>query len=201
MRTHTLHVHAYLYASRQRIRAYVTSVCIYEYTPPPMCLPRSLRSLETCPYAPSWRASLARGTCPCAWVNGVSGPFFREGGLWLPSQIFLFACTACRQCSQFTGCVYLRCTVSTDYTRVDMYVHGVYKLCKVSRKLCKVSRKLCTVQRVYKLCTVSTWRQGDCRLYVHAKASPILRIHGKMHTRIRAYTYTSAHCIVEHLAG
>ena len=59
--------------------AYVYAhVYVYVYTPPPMCLPRSLCSLENCLYAPSLLASLAQETCPCAQVDGVSGPFFSQ---------------------------------------------------------------------------------------------------------------------------
>ena len=53
-------------------------------------------------------------TCPCARVNAVSGPFFREGGQML------------------SLCVYNIPTVSTISRPPPLVVHSVYRLCKVS---------------------------------------------------------------------
>ena len=53
--------------------------------------------------------------CPCARVNGVSGPFFREGGLRAPSQTLSL-------------CVYNMPTVSTISRPRPFMVHSVYRL-------------------------------------------------------------------------
>ena len=90
-----------------------------------------LRNFEGCTYTcvhvyTYTRIRIYVYTCPCAWVNAVSGPFLREGTFGPLPKYCLFASTTCRQCLQLAGRVYLWCTVSTDYTRVNVYVHSVY---------------------------------------------------------------------------
>ena len=53
--------------------------------------------------------------CPCARVNAVSGPFFRQGGLRPPSQMLSLR-------------VYNMCTVSTTSRPCLFVVHSVYRL-------------------------------------------------------------------------
>ena len=67
-----------------------------------------------------------------------------------------------RECAQ---CLHV-CTVSTDWTRVNVYVHSVYKLCTVSTNYAQC---LQTMHGVYKPCTVSTCIQGVYRLSVYAR--------------------------------
>ena len=90
----------------------------------------------------------------------------------------LFVSTTCRQCLQLADRVYLWCTVSTDYTRVNVYVHSVYKLC-----------------------TVSTYIHGVYRPYIPARIRVYVRIREKVaytsririHVYVYAYTYARKH--------
>ena len=88
-------------------------------------------------------------TCPCARVNAISRPFFREGSQILSLHIYSMPTVStisrprllvvhsvhriypgkrvCAQCLQTMQTVYKLCTVSTNYTRVNVYVHSVYK--------------------------------------------------------------------------
>ena len=73
------------------------------------------------------------------WAGGLNGyHFFCEAyamhDLKPLGDCFccLFSPTRCRQCVQSAGRVYLWCTVSTDWTQVDVCVYSVYKLCIVS---------------------------------------------------------------------
>ena len=128
-----LYVHAY--TSRIR-RAYV-------YTYMYMCIP--VYTLRVYVYAYS---------CPCARVNAVSGPFFRERGrhivrniassrlqhadvstisrphlLVVHSVCRLYSGTlVCAQCLQTTHSVYKLCKVSIDYTytRIRVYIAHMY---------------------------------------------------------------------------
>ena len=56
-------------------------------------------------------------TCPCAWVNAVSRPFFREGGLSFPN---------------LSTCVYNMPTVSTISRPCLLVVQSVHRLCNLS---------------------------------------------------------------------
>ena len=127
---------------------------------------------------------MSKRICPCARVNGVRK--------YSVPKYCLFASTTCQQCLQLAGRVYLWCTVSRNYTQVNVCVHSVYKLCKVFANYAQCLH-VCTVSTDYtpvnvyvhsvcKLCTVSTCIQGVYRLYVY--------------TRIHVYVYANMHVYV-----
>ena len=104
-------------------------------------------------------------TCPCARVNAVSGPFFREGGLWPPSQILSLR-------------VYNMLTMSTISRPRLLVGHGVYRL---------YPGKLVCAQCLQNMHSVhKTIRIRVCAVYaLH------VRVRVYMYTRMRAYTYIS----------
>ena len=102
--------------------------------------------------------------CPCAKVNDVSGPFFREGGRRPPSQILSLR-------------VYNIPTVSTIRRPRLLVVYGVYRLYPGIRVCANPSANyakcLQTMHSLYAPCTVSAeyaqclrTMHGVCRLYL-----------------------------------
>ena len=81
-------------------KAPVTAQSLLSNGPPcgSLCMHRVSRAVRICAYIR--RVYAYTYTCPCAGVNAVRGPFFREAGLWPPSQILSL-------------CVYNMPTVST----------------------------------------------------------------------------------------
>ena len=93
--------------------------------------------------------------------------FFWEQGVRPPSQILaLRVCNMTAVSKSQAASIYLWCTVSTDFFRVNVYVHSVHKLCTVSTKytqclhVCTVftdyTQVIAYVHSVHKLRTVST---------------------------------------------
>ena len=58
-------------------------------------------------------------------VNGLMQPFFKGGAMHLILNMVSLRL-------QHVRIVHHLCTVSTDYTRVNVYVHSVHKCCTVS---------------------------------------------------------------------
>ena len=94
----------------------------------------------------------------------------------------LSASTTCQQCLQLAGRVYLWCTVSTDYTRVAVSVHSVYKLCTGST--CMHS-----VYRLNMYAYTHTRMRIRVHMYTRAHVYAYTCIRAYMYTRRRAYTY------------
>ena len=82
--------------------------------------------------------------------------------------------------------MYLWCTVSTDYTQVDVNVHSVYKLCKVPTNYAQC---LQTILGETCMCTVSA-NHAQClqtmhsvhRLYVYAHTHTCIRVYARIRT-------------------
>ena len=135
--------------------------------------------------------------CPCARVSAVSGPFFGGRGPSAPSQILSLRVYNMPTVSTISRPRLHVCTVSTDYTRVNVSMHSVYKLCTVSTNYAQC---LQTMHSVYKLCTVST-NYAQClqtmhRVYMYAQCLRTIRIrvyevYTYMRTRAHIYTYIS----------
>ena len=116
-------------------------------------------------------------TCPCARVNAVSRPFFRERGPRPPSQILSLH-------------VYNMPTVSTISRPRLLVVHSVYRLYPGKREYAQCPQ---TMQSVYKLCTVSTG-YAQVNVYVHSVYKPrTVSTNYKLCTVSTDYTYTHSH--------
>ena len=77
-------------------------------------------------------------------MHTVAALCFGKGAFSPCPEYCLFMSTTCAQCVQHVQVVHHLCTVSTDYTQVNVYVCSVHKLCRVCTNYAQCPR-VCTV--------------------------------------------------------